>query len=244
MSVEDRIRRSFQRQAVKVDPSDDWEHIVRRVRTGEAGTVPAPSHTRRVVIIAAAFAIFLLASVPLWIVLHADTTAPADSPGASDVLPSSQSATIPNAAPACRGDQLSAREIATDGAAGNVWAPVELVNRSSDACTLSGYFDVRFLDAAGHDLNLQAKHSRNDTAGVSPSPIPRAQFVLAPGAKSWFIVYFSDVQPPCVRVLSLAIRPPGGSGTVTMRVNPIHEWAVCVGELTVTAATPTRPGSA
>jgi hypothetical protein len=143
----------------------------------------------------------------------------------------------------CRGDQLFAKEIVTDGAAGNVWTPVEVVNRSSESCRLSGYPNVRFLDAAGEDLRLAATASPTYTGAVPPSPIPRAPFVLDPQDKAWFVVYFSDEQPPCTRVFGVRITPPGGTGWVTMHVSSVHEWDVCQGSLTYTAATITRPGS-
>jgi hypothetical protein len=229
---------------------DGWERIAERVREGgEVDTVSRP-HVRRLVVIIAAFALFALAVIPLWLVLRADTSTPggrgssAPSPvrhpvgGSGGTPPPS----IPQQAGPCRGDQLHARDIVTHGAAGNVWTPVVLVNRSATACRLSGYPSIRFLGRAGNDLHLRAAHAPDNTAAVPPSPIPRAPFILAPNQKAWVILYFSDVQPPCARVFGLAMTPPGGTGTVTMLVNPIHEWDVCEGALTVTAATPTRPG--
>jgi len=241
VSVEDRVRGSLQRQASDVDPAaDGWDRIVQRVREGEPVPQPAPSRARRMAIIAAALALFALALVPL--LLHrSDTTSPAANRPAASGASSVPSESTPLTADPCRADQLFAHEIVTDGAAGNVWAPVVLVNRGTVPCRLGGYPTVRFLGAAGNDLGLRAAHSPKYTGAIPPSPVPRVPFVLAPGGKAWFVVYFSDVQPPCTRVFALSIVPAGAGGPVTMRVNPIHEWAVCSSQPTLTAMTPNRP---
>jgi Domain of unknown function (DUF4232) len=232
MSVEDGIRRSLRQQASAVEPSDGWDEIVRRLEDREPVTTPETTRRRtRIVVAVAAFAIFAAATVPLWLALRGH-----DGPSRVERLPVSAPA-----AP-CRGGQLSARDIVTDGAAGSVSEPVALTNRSDRACMLSGYPALRFIGPGGRVLDLRAAPSPNDTAGASPSPISRAPFTLRANETAWFIVSFSDVQPPCGRVVEIAITPPGGSGTVRMRVDPIHVWSVCAGRLTVTAATPERPG--
>jgi hypothetical protein len=141
----------------------------------------------------------------------------------------------------CEGRQLSGHEVVTDGAAGNVWAPIILRNASPRACTLSGYPTIRFLDAAGHDLHLTATNAPDYTGAIPPSPIPRTAFVLQPGAKSWFVVHFIDVLSPCLVVNSMLVVPPGGHGTVSVLVSRAHEWDVCAGRLSVTAATLDEP---
>jgi hypothetical protein len=141
----------------------------------------------------------------------------------------------------CHGRQLSGREVLTDGAAGDVWAPILLRNASHRACTLSGYPTIRFLDAAGHDLHLTATNAPDYTGAIPPSPIPRTAFVLQPGAKSWFVVHFIDVLSPCLVVNSMLVVPPGGHGTVSVLVSRAHEWDVCAGRLSVTAATLDEP---
>ena len=154
--------------------------------------------------------------------------------------PSTSSVTEDAAAP-CHGKQLSGREVLTDPAAGNVWAPILLRNTSPRACTMTGYPRVRFLDVAGDDLHLMATHSPDDTRAIPPLPIPRSAFVLEPSAKSWFIVHFTDVESPCRVVNRMLVVPPGGNGKVTVRVSRQHEWDVCAGPLSVTAATLNEP---
>jgi Protein of unknown function (DUF4232) len=116
-----------------------------------------------------------------------------------------------------------------------------LKNVSPRACSLSGYPNIRFLDPAGHDLHLTATNSRDYTGAIPPSPIPLRAFVLEPDARSWFIVHFTDVQPPCVVVGSMFVVPPGGHGKVSVPVSRAHEWDECSGPLTVTAATLNEP---
>jgi hypothetical protein len=155
-------------------------------------------------------------------------------------VPAADSVTEETAAP-CHGQQLSGREVVTDAAAGNIWAPILVRNASTRACTLSGYPTIRFLDSAGRDLHLTATNSRDYTGAIPPSPIPPITFVLEPGAKSWFIVHFTDVQAPCVVVDSMLVVPPGGHGQVSVPVSRSHEWDVCAGPLSVTAATLNEP---
>lgn len=264
MSIEDQVRDSLRRQAARSEPSTEgWERIVARQRAARGG--PHERHTapRRAMTIAVALALFALAAIPLWaafgpgsrgsaptgsgtgtIPTPAPTGGTSHSPSPSPHHTRTTTPTPPPTASRCSADQLSAREIVSDGVAGNVWTPVLLINRSSEACTLSGYPDLRFLGKTGNDLHLHAIHSPDNTGLMTPSPISRAPFTLEPGARSWFIVHFSDVQPPCTRVFSVQITPPGGTGMLTMRVNPIHEWDVCQGGITVTAATPNRPANA
>jgi hypothetical protein len=148
----------------------------------------------------------------------------------------------PSDVPSCTGDQLDGHEVVTGGgAAGNVWAPIVLVNRSSRACALSGYPRVRFLDAAGQDLGLIATDSPVYDGTAPPSPVSRAPFVLGPGSRAWFIVHFSDIVPPCSLVTSLRIVPPGAAGTLLVPISPVHEWDVCAGGISITAAMPSRP---
>ena len=127
--------------------------------------------------------------------------------------------------------------IPTDGAAGNVWTPIVLANASSEACSLAGYPVLRFLGRDGRDLGLRASDDPKDEGHIPPSPIPRAPFVLAPGAKAWFRLYSNDVIPPCTRVSEIAITPPGGTGTVAIHAHPPQRFVFCTGVLSVTAAT-------
>lgn len=235
MNVEDRVRRSFEQQAERFEPSTDrFDDVLRRTRLGEPVPVHDRPHVRRVVLIAAAFVLFIAAMVPLWLAFRGD--------GVS--TPSSPSPTVsvgPAAAPRCRGSQLSAHAIPTDGAAGNVWTPIVLVNEGSDACSLAGYPRLRFLGRDGRDLGLHASDDPKDEGQIPPSPIPRASFVLAPGAKAWFRLYSTDVIPPCTRVSEIAITPPGGTGSMAIRARPMQKFVFCTGVLSVTAATPSRP---
>ncbi len=235
MSVEDRVRNSFEQQAERFEPSaDHLDDVVRRARIGQAAPVPERPHVRRMVLIAAAFVLFIAAMVPLWIAFRGDVSA---SPSPASVPASAG----PGAVPRCRGSQLSVHAIPTDGAAGNVLTPIVLTNVSSDACSLAGYPRLRFFGRDGRDLGLHASDDPKDEGQIPPSPVPRAPFVLAAGAKAWFRLYSTDVIPPCTWVHEIAITPPGGTGTVTIRATPMHKLVFCTGVLSVTAAIPSQP---
>jgi uncharacterized protein DUF4232 len=141
----------------------------------------------------------------------------------------------------CLGAQLSGHEVPMDGAAGNVWTPIVLVNRSSRPCKLAGYPRVELFDASGQTLHLSMKRSPTYAGAVLPSPISRAPFILQPGGRAWFIIYFEDVQPPCSVVRSLRMTPPGGQGSMIVLVKPVHQWDVCEGGFSITAATTSKP---
>jgi hypothetical protein len=246
MSVEDRVRESLRNRATGLDPSDDgWERIVERARaSGTHAPTRRRAAARKVTVIVVSFALFALAAIQLWNALGPAPRkeGPANAPTHSS--PTQTPSPVPlTSAPPCRAEQLSGREVLTGGgAAGNVWAPIVLVNRSSRACALSGYPRVSFYDGAGRDLHLDVTDSPVYTGAIPPSPIPRAPFVLDAGSRAWFVVHFIDVQPPCVVVKSLGIVPPGGEGSLAVRVSPEHEWAVCAGGgISITAATTSKP---
>jgi hypothetical protein len=237
MSVEDRVRSSLEQQAKRFEPSaNHLDDVLRRARLGQDGPVLERPRVRRMVLIAAVFVLFIAAMVPLWIAFRGDVSQP---PSPSSVPASAG----PGAVPRCRGDQLSVHAIPTDGAAGNVLTPIVLTNASSDACSLAGYPRLRFLGRDGRDLGLHASDDPKDVGQIPPSPVPRAPFVLTAGAKAWFRLYSTDVVPPCTWVHEIAITPPGGTGTVTMRATPMRKLVFCTGVLSVTAATPSQlPG--
>ena len=231
MNIEDRVRSSLERQAERFEPwADHREDVLRRARIDEPAPVSERARGRRVVLIAAAFVLFGAAIVPLWIAFRGGTSSP--------LSPSSVPASVgPDAVPRCRGRQLSADAIPVDGAAGNVLTPIVLTNTSSDACSLAGYPRLRFLGRDGGDLGLRASDDPKDEGQIPPSPIPRAPFVLAPGATASFRLYSTDIIAPCTRVSRIAITPPGGQGTVMLRANPSQRFLFCTGVLSVTAAT-------
>jgi hypothetical protein len=233
MSVEDRVRNSLEYQAERFEPSTDHlDDVLRRAGLGQAAPGLERPHARRMVLIVAAFLLFFAAMVPLWVAFRGDVS-----------VPPSPASVGSGAVPRCRGSQLSVHAVPTDGAAGNVFTAIVLTNASSKACSLAGYPRLRFLGRDGHDLGLHASDDPKDEGQIPPSPISRAAFVLAAGAKAWFRLYSTDVIPPCTWVHEIAITPPGGTGAVTIRATPMHKLVFCTGDLSVTAATPSQPPS-
>jgi hypothetical protein len=233
MSVEDRVRTSLKLQSDRFEPSaDHLEEVLRRARLGERAPMVDRPRGRRMLLIAAVFVLFLIAMVPLWIAFRGGVSAPPSHPSSPASVGSASAA-------GCRGSQLAAHEIPTDGAAGSVWNPIVIVNASAEPCSLGGYPTLRFLGRDGRDLGLHASDDPKDQGQIPPSPIPRAPFVLAPGAKAWFRLASTDVIPPCTHVSGIEMTPPGGTGTVRINVNA-DTLIFCTGILSVTAATPSQ----
>jgi hypothetical protein len=236
MNVEDRVRRSLEQQAERFEPTADHvEEALARARRGEPAPAPEGPPARRAVLIVAAFALFIVAAVPLWAAFRDAGVSP---PAASSPPPSPS--VDPASVSPCDAGQLSVRMIPTDGAAGNVLTPVELVNTSSEACSLGGYPSLRFLGRDGQDLGLHASHDPQDEGQIPPSPIPRTPFVVEPGDTASFRLYSTDVIPPCASAAEIVITPPGGTGTVTVHADATHRLIFCTGVLSVTAATLSR----
>ena len=221
----------------QADVPELWPDVASRT---PRSPLPPPSggpRTRKFL----ALVVALLATVlSIWFLVTAFTGGSANTNVAATGSRSPASGTSPPPvnAPSCHARQLSTRVIPTDPAAGNVWAPILLQNRSSRACTLSGYPQVRFFDAMGRERHIRVTNSPVFPATSQPSPIPRAPFVLEPGAKSWFIVHFEEQAQPCVHVNRLQIVPPGGTGVVDVHV---PGWPVCRGGVDITAAMPNHP---
>ena len=119
---------------------------------------------------------------------------------------------------ACRAPQLTARLGRTDAALGHRFATLQLANRSSDACRVSGYPGLRFVGAHGAPLPTVVVHE--------PGFHPRA-LILRPGGRAatvieWSAIVFrrSDERGSCrTPPRMLEITPPGDSLHLFLRWN-------------------------
>jgi Protein of unknown function (DUF4232) len=125
----------------------------------------------------------------------------------------------------CRGSQLSAvfRVVPGSAGAGNIVYVLQIRNRSTRACFVSGLPLPRLLDRAGRPLPTHVIAAR-------PGELTAVRVVLRPGAYAAADGRFSpDVPGPgepvagrrCERTAyRIRLTPPPGSGTVTGRVVP------------------------
>jgi hypothetical protein len=114
-----------------------------------------------------------------------------------------------------------------NGAAGQVVVAIRLTNGSSKSCALSGYpdFTLTAKSAAGADIAEPAT-LRHGPLGDLAFGDPPTTVVLAPGARSGFLVQFSQVpygDGGCVPVTRMRLPLPGST---TPAVGPV-QMQVC-----------------
>ena len=139
---------------------------------------------------------------------------PAGSPEASPSASGSVPALVPSPVPtmpatvvACRTADLAISIGHASGAAGTIFAPFNVTNRGSAACTLHGYFGLALLDSSGRQIGSDPTRDVG-AFGASPQPAP---LVLAPGAGARFYFHWSDVQSsaqPCPTAAQVELTAP------------------------------------
>jgi hypothetical protein len=120
----------------------------------------------------------------------------------------------------CTTTQLSAEFVSGEGAAGTLFATMQLVNVSSTPCILNGYVTVQMFDSGGAPLPTVDRPGGGMLSG-RPGPSP---FTINPGEASQFVLAWSDVpvgsETTCAEAATLGITPPGSGGTIMLSLPP------------------------
>lgn len=156
--------------------------------------------------------------------------------GARFQVSPAQAALAGQAARTCQNVQLLIRPHASQGAAGTIGVLYHIHNLQSQACTLSGYPGVQFLD--GHFVSLPTTVHR---AGGNVGNVPVRTVTLGPDGNAYFALFYSDVPtvnaPPCATAPYLMIFAPNDYLPVVTYAVPggsIHE---CSGSIHVSPVT-------
>jgi len=123
------------------------------------------------------------------------------------------------AAPSCAANALTGKLDDIEGAAGQVYGELVFTNTASAACKLSGFPDVRFVDAAGGELGAPADH---DDSRPEPGPA-----LLAPGDAATAVLRITQpgIQEGCLTAAAtreasaLRVTLPGGTGAVPVELS-------------------------
>jgi len=114
----------------------------------------------------------------------ADSSPPAEpSAGASD-QPSTRASSDPSSASGtCKTSAMTETVYGGDAGAGSVYSGIALTNKSSTACTVSGFPTLTFVDANGKAYKVVVAHAK----------VTAAKFTVAAGGKAYFTVKLGDV---------------------------------------------------
>jgi len=129
----------------------------------------------------------------------------------------------------CTASQLEMRLIFIGYATGNVEGIVDVRNKSSRDCDLSGYPALQLLDAAGNPLPTRT--SNTTTSFFRAGPAPFVGVTLSAGSDpitvgraiaghAYIEMTWGDGTPPCEQPSSFAITPPGATGRVVISATP------------------------
>lgn len=142
--------------------------------------------------------------------------------------------------PTCRPDQLAGSGRVVGAGLGNVGAIVTLENRSTAACQLQGYPDLRLMAADGRTLPATVRDLTTTDDYLFPAIQPH-RVSLAPGAFASFQIGYGDnpfgpeataaYDVACPTVAAVAVLLPGMTAST---IAPIA-MAPCAGVLDVSA---------
>jgi len=115
----------------------------------------------------------------------ADSSPPPTDPsaGPSDGTSTEPSSGASTASGACKTSAMTETVYGGDGAAGTISSGIALTNKSSTACSVSGFPTITFVDANGKAYTKVVNHART----------PTTKFMVAAGGKAYFTVRLSDV---------------------------------------------------
>jgi len=129
----------------------------------------------------------------------------------------------------CEASQLEMRLIFVGFATGNVEGIVDIRNKSTHDCVLSGYPGLQLLDAARRPLPTLA--SDTTTSFFQSSPVSAVVVTLSAGTgpinpngptagHAYIDMSWSDGSPPCEQPSSFAITPPAASRSIEVSAIP------------------------
>ena len=107
----------------------------------------------------------------------------------------------------CRSSQLSAALTDTSGALGTIYSHLTFTNKSGQACTMSGYPGVSFVDGSGHQIGSPVPRSSNISAGT----VTVASGGVAAASFAYHDAYVANGGqcPTGVPAAGLRVYPPG-----------------------------------
>lgn len=153
-------------------------------------------------------------------------------------------AAIPHARPdqavsRCLVGQLTAKVVASSGAAGHQGIMFRFHNRSVRPCTLYGYPGAQLLTATRRPLPTRVQRGGGYISGIMRK---KTLVRLAPGANAFFVMEWARIPTPgqrCPAAPLVRVTPPNdyASILVVMRPNGID---ACDGILNVTPVSATR----
>lgn len=132
--------------------------------------------------------------------------APSSVPTTGPVTAPTASTSAPPSTPQCLTSDLGITIGHAGGAAGSIYVPFNATNHSARACSLTGYFGLALLDAAGKQVG------GNPSRDPNPNPTPQVgPLTLNPGATATFTFHWSDVQnstQPCPQAAQVELTAP------------------------------------
>jgi hypothetical protein len=120
----------------------------------------------------------------------------------------------------CATSQLAPSFVSGEGAAGTLFATLQLANVGTSPCMLNGYVTVQMFDSASAPMPTVDRPGGGMLSGrPGPSPV-----TLNPGDASQFVIAWSDVpvgsETTCSAAATLGITPPGAGSSLTLMLPP------------------------
>lgn len=147
-------------------------------------------------------------------------------------------------APRCLSEQLRATLQQHDGATGNQYQSVEIVNLSDTTCTLEGHPSVQLLDAQGEPLQTSVQYGEDEVEVVPLAPQGRPSERLLPqaGQAGVGLAYRTQGEDTCgpqgqervVTATAVEVGLPSGGQVVAKGFDETIDVRTCEGRLTVT----------
>jgi Protein of unknown function (DUF4232) len=143
---------------------------------------------------------------PSVLVLPEGCALPARGPGRNPPLPPGEGVCFAEGAPPCKGSKLSVRVGKGGGAGGSVYQTFQVLNRSGETCTVTGFPRLVAVDRGGGSIGPAAERTAHpvSVSGRHPKTI-----VLEAGGIATFGVRYGEADnfsPPCGARTSVALR--------------------------------------
>ncbi|MFC7549220.1 DUF4232 domain-containing protein [Plantactinospora sp. GCM10030261] len=141
----------------------------------------------------------------------------------------------PGDPPNCRADALRAAFAVTGGGMGKRFGTIQITNRSTAPCSLSGPVNLALAEASGRPVPSRVQHRARGE-----------RITVPPGASAWLVLSWTVIPgegesgmpcQPAAASVAITVPDAGGPVTTTFTAGPVCNQ----GAMSVAAPTLTRP---